>query len=137
MIKLSSLLKEQYLGNCVGLICQFKLQFKLGDDSPEPVMWMQNTLGDDDNVYRISSEVFFKYVKDVPKAALSGTDPEYYYIFDGGGHPNGNVNFVLYSTNKKNDDIHYFFSVYPDPKDEILNTPKLQNGYGAGSNMHN
>ena len=60
----------------------------------------------------LSPQDFYKFVNinSVPDKAKNGKDLECYYIFDGRGHPNGYANFVLYSTDKKGDDIHYFFN---------------------------
>jgi hypothetical protein len=139
MIKLKSLLENiqiystHYLGNCVNLM----KQFDLGDDSTEPAMWMLEILGDDDNVYRITTEHFFKFVNinQIPKKASKGKELECYYIFHGHGHPMGGFNFVLYSVDNRGNDIHYFIDVSPDPEDIIKTLPKLPNGYGCGQVM--
>lgn len=139
MIKLKSLLENiqtystYYLGNCVDLM----KQFDLGDDSTEPAMWMYEVLGDDDNVYRIKPEDFFKFVNinQIPKKASRGKEMECYYVFNGHGHPMGDFNFILYSVDGGGDDIHYFIEVSPDPEDMIKTLPKLQNDCGCGKGM--
>lgn len=128
--------ETDYLGNCVDLISQFSED---DEDYGEAANWMQNVLGDDENVYRLNEKDFLRFVdvKNIPKSAKNGEDKEFYYIFDGSGHPNGFANFVLYSTNKNGDDIHYFFNVSNiiNIEEYILKLPKILNGLGAGSNM--
>jgi hypothetical protein len=123
-----------YLGNCVDLIQQFNED---GEDTGEAAQWMQNVLGDEENIYRLSEKDFYRFVNgyNVPSSAKNGKDREYYYIFNGSGHPNGFVNFVLYSTNKRGDDIHYFFNVAGKMEEEIQKLPKIENGFGAGEKM--
>ena len=122
-----------YLGNCVDLIEQFDPD---GEDNGEAAQWMVNTLSDNDNVIRIPKELFQKYVKDDP--SLNRNDSEFYFVFDGRGHPNGKVNFLSYSDNENGDDIHYFYQVSSKDidMDEIISfRGKLENGLGAGENM--
>ena len=122
-----------YLGNCVDLCSQF-------EDDGDAAEWMQNVLGDDENVYRLSENHFYFFVdvNNIPVEAKNGSDKEFYFISNGSGHPNGFCNFILYSTNKRGDDIHYFFNVTSniDIQEQVYKLPKIENGFGAGENMN-
>lgn len=130
MISFKQFLRELYLGSCVDLTTQF-------EDDSDAAPWMLETLGDDENVIRISKEVFYRYVteSEVPRKAKTGRDAEFYYIKKRNIHPAGSsANFLLYSTDRTGNDIHYFFTVDKPIGDDILKST-LENGYGAGSKM--
>lgn len=156
----SHLLNESYMGNCVDLgnlddnsevsddmiddegndrSSDYEIDW-FGVDSNDGVEWMLRVLGDESNIIRIPEEIFYLYIdkKDVPPEASGGTDLEYYYVKNGRGFPlGGTVEFCLYSTNGRGDDIHYFF--YSHEEIDIGNIKKyegkLENGYGAGKMM--
>ncbi len=123
-------INESYIGNCVDIIDYFD------EDSTEPGMCVSKLM-DSSNVKRIDETTFYKYIpiSDVPKEARNGKDKEYYFILDGSYHPSSSyIHFVLYSTNKKNNDIHYFFEcqkLTESDEQYIMSLPNIPNGCGV------
>jgi hypothetical protein len=104
-----------YMGNCVNLEKQLEA---IGEDPNDAAMIMVDWFSDEENGTNVPKELFLKYVnlKNLPRNAKILPNTEYCYFNNPINHPNGSVNFMLYTLDTSGNDIHYFFSVYPHPK---------------------
>ncbi len=118
-----------YLGNCVNLEKQLAA---IGEDPNDAAMIMVDWFSDEENGTNIDKDLFLQYVnlKNLPKNAKILPNTEYCYFNSPINHPNGYVNFMLYTLDKAGNDIHYFFNVYPHPK---LNV-EIKRGYAFTNN---